>query len=116
MLTPLTATEMRVDGEPVPYSQRREFGRWRYAVTVEIPPGETTTVELVAAGAGPTGDTYQLTVAPQPLVTPDQLTATINATGSPSGLIPGPGLTVTGTTATYEGSPVEDTVIFATAG
>jgi hypothetical protein len=115
VLTPLTATEMRIDGEPVPYSQRREFDRWRYSVTVEVPPGGTVTVELVAAGAGPTGDTYQLVLAPQPLVTPDDLTATVTAVGTSSGLAPGPGITVTGTTATYEGTPAEDTLISASA-
>ena len=73
VLTPLTATEMRVDGEPVPFSQRREFDRWRYSVIVEIPPGEEVTVELAGAGAGPAGDTYQLILDPQPLVTPDQV-------------------------------------------
>ena len=111
VLSPLTATEMRVDGEPVPFSQRREFDRWRYAVTVEVPPGETTSVELVAAGDGPLGDTYRLTLAPQPLITPDEVTVAVTADGSSDRLAPGPGLTIDGSTATYSGTPVEDTLI-----
>ena len=110
ILSPLTASEMRIDDEPVPFSLRREFDRWRYSVTVEIPPGETVAVQLIASGTGPVGDTYQLTIAPQPLVTPDAMKVTID-TDDPAGLSAGPGISVNGGTATYEGTPTEDTLI-----
>jgi hypothetical protein len=115
ILTPLTADEMRVDGAPVPLAQTREFDRWRYSVIVEIPPGEEVTVELVGAGAGPAGDTYQLMLDPQPLVTPDQVQVAVTTTGSGGDPIAGPGLDVSGRTATYEGTPTEPTLVLVSA-
>ena len=115
ILTPLTADEMRVGGTPVPLAQTREFDRWRYSVIVEIPPGEDVTVELVGAGAGPAGDTYQLMLDPQPLVTPDQVQVAVTTTGSGGDPIAGPGLDVSGRTATYEGTPTEPTLFLVSA-
>ena len=116
ILTPLTASEMRVDGAPVPFAQSREFDRWRYSVIVEIPPGEEVTVELAGAGAGPAGDTYQLILAPQPLVTPDQVGVTVTNTGATGSPVAGPGLDVSGRTATYEGTPTDITLLAVSAG
>ncbi len=115
LLSPLTAGEMRIDGEPVPFSVRREFDRWRYAVTVEIPPGEAVTVDLVASGPGPAGDTYQLVLAPQPLLAPDEVTVSVDILGAAGGVSAGPGITVSGQTATYSGRPEEDTLVSISA-
>lgn len=66
----------RLDGRPVRVENETELGYRVYGGFLNIAPGSSMTLELDLLGEVTPGD-YRLSLAPQPTVNPDVLTATI---------------------------------------
>ena len=113
VLSPLTVSELRVDGEVVPYGRRREFGLWRYTITAVVPAGEHVEVQLDSVGAAAGGRTYELIISPQPMVRPDELSVNIRTRGGEE--LRGPTGRFDGDSAVLAPAVVEDTLVAITA-
>jgi hypothetical protein len=84
--SPFALEGATVDGEPVMLESQRELGRNAYSLFLDIPPeGGTRTVELRLAGQVAADHRYELTVANQPLVVPDEVTVTVDVAGERPG-------------------------------
>jgi uncharacterized protein DUF4012 len=80
--SPLALDGATVDGAPVMLEPQRELGRNVYSLFLDVPPDRATrTLELRLVGRVDPGDRYELTVANQPLVVPDDITVTVDAAG-----------------------------------
>jgi hypothetical protein len=75
--TPWDLVGAKVDGTPVALEEATELGRQVYSTAVVIPPKSTATVELTLAGRLPDADDYHLDVYRQPVVAPDEVSATL---------------------------------------
>ena len=77
--TPWDLVGASLDGTPVALERATELGRQVYSTAVIIPPGSTATVELTLSGRLPDtdADDYRLDVFRQPVVAPDEVTATL---------------------------------------
>ncbi len=76
--TPWELGQGRVDGAPVEFERATELGRRVYSATVVIPPRSTVALELDLAGRLPDAEGgYRLDVYRQPMVSPDDVTATL---------------------------------------
>jgi hypothetical protein len=74
------ASQMRIDGEPVPTQSETEREHNVYSTFVTIPPGETARIELDVTGRIE-GDRYRLSIAQQPLVWAEQAEVNIGVGG-----------------------------------
>lgn len=55
----------------------REFGMFVYSAMINIPAGQSVTIEMQLSGTINPSDTYRLTVANQPTVNPDTVTLSV---------------------------------------
>jgi hypothetical protein len=78
--SPYRMAASRIDGQAAPLQSELETGRNVYSTFVTIPPGGTVTVELDLAGTLE-GRRYELVLAPEFLVTPDQANVTVDMAG-----------------------------------
>ena len=80
--SPWTLDGAMLDGGPVTLQRQSERGRYAYSLYLDIPPeGGSRTITLELSGdIGPEA-AYQLDVATQPLVEPDQLALTVDVAG-----------------------------------
>lgn len=69
-----------VDGAEVAFERATELGRQVYSTVVVIPPKSTATVVLNLSGRLPEGHDYRLDIYREPLVAPDDVTATLAVT------------------------------------
>ena len=75
-----------LDGAPVEVERQIERGRNVYSVFLDVPAdGGVRSLELHLAGRVATGDTYELEVAGQPLVTPDDVAVAVDVVGAEEG-------------------------------
>jgi hypothetical protein len=81
--TPWELVGATVDGAPVGLERGEELGRRVYSTAVVIPPKSTATVELTLTGHRTRHGTYRLDVYRQPVVAPDEVTATLAVPGRP---------------------------------
>ncbi len=72
------------DGAPVPIQSQSEFGHHVYSGRVVLAPGGSTTLVFTLTGTVSAG-TYRLAALPQPGVSPEQLTVTVDADRVPTG-------------------------------
>jgi hypothetical protein len=66
-----------VDGVPIELERATELGRQVYSTAVIVPPKSTVTVELMLSGRLTDTDGYRLDVYRQPMVNPDDVTASL---------------------------------------
>jgi len=78
--TPLALQGAHLDDRALGLESQRELGRSVYSAFITIPPGQTVTLRLDLAGRVRPSRTYQLGIAPQPLVNPDALTVEVRPT------------------------------------
>ena len=105
--TPWAAVDATVDGEPIDIETAEELGRFAHATFVRVPPGGTRTVTFDLDGATDPSYRYRLTVAPQPVVNPDELS--VDVTGAEGWQIcAASGLDESGTGARFTGVPDDD--------
>lgn len=90
--TALDLVEVTIDGEPVPARRELVFDHEAITLQVEIPAGHTVVVGYTLAGRVETAP-YRLTLAQQPLVNPDTVTARVTIDGSTFTLLDGEPLT-----------------------
>jgi hypothetical protein len=76
--TPWKLAGARIDGTPVTFEQATELGRQVYSAAVILPPTSTVTVELDLSGRLARTGSYRLDVFRQPMVAPDDVTATLD--------------------------------------
>ena len=81
--TSAEVTEFRGNGFASEMASATEYGYNRYLSFVNVPPGETATVEFDLSQTLPAGSRYQLKLASQPLVNTDQWVVTVGAAGAP---------------------------------
>ncbi len=70
--TELPVTTATIDGIPAPVQAETEFGRPVYSLVFAIPAGGFRVVDLQLAGTLALEDTYSMTFAAQPTVSPDR--------------------------------------------
>jgi hypothetical protein len=78
----LTVDTILVDGVPTPFEPLVEYGLRRYSLLVDIPVGETVTVEARLSGFVDPGAEYRLTIDHQPLATDDTMTVVVRGAQS----------------------------------
>ena len=76
--SPLAFTGGSQNGGALLVSPLHELGISTYSVYVNIPAGQTATLQLNLSGRLQTGSTYALTFRNQPMVFPDQLKTTVS--------------------------------------
>ena len=76
------------DGQPVATEPQIEYGRNRYGLFVDVPPGGTTTLTFRLRGGVRPSTTYHLTFLDQPAVNADQLAVTLEPGGGSSTTLP----------------------------
>jgi hypothetical protein len=100
--TPLEVRAARIDGEPASIGASRELDRNVYNAFVDIPPGGTVTIELDVTGTVD-GDEYELDLAQQPLVHPEQAEISVAIGGDDVLTVRGDGAALDGRTLTWSG-------------
>lgn len=85
LYTPLLATGLSVDGEPVGVEAQREGGWRTWSTQVLVPAGESVTLRFELEGSVGAGE-YRAIWRPQPLVVPPELSWSVRAVGSVSEL------------------------------
>ncbi len=81
LYSPWEVTEATLDGEVVPLQTLTELGRNAHSTFVLIPPGGSRTLVVRLDGQLTTED-YRLELGRQPLVTPEQASLTVSASGA----------------------------------
>lgn len=78
--SPWALSSGRIDGEEAGLHPERELDRYVYATYVDIPPGESVTIELDLSGewAAPY---YPLALSPAPLVSEEELSVSVTVAG-----------------------------------
>ncbi len=71
--TPHALADATIDGEPFGVEVQRELGLRVYSRFIQIPPGETRTIELDLTGQLDSGSTYDLDIYRQPMPNPDDV-------------------------------------------
>lgn len=77
LYSPLGFDGATLDGQPLSMESQRERGRWVYSAIVRLGPGSSADLVIDLAGQITPDTVYSLTVAPQPLVNPDDITVTV---------------------------------------
>lgn len=75
--TPHSLDEARVDGQKVPTNNQKEYGFWRYLVSVDVAPNDSATVEFDLRGTVEIDNEYALRTSVQPLVNSDAWTISV---------------------------------------
>lgn len=78
LYSPLHFTGATLDGRPLAMESQRERNRWVYSVIVRLGPESRADLVVDLTGQLTPGGEYDLTVAPQPLVNPDDITVTVS--------------------------------------
>lgn len=78
--TPHDVAEARVGGQPASIESAQEAQRNVYSTFVDIPPGESVTIELDVRGTVE-GDSYRLDIDQQPLATPEEAEVAVAVAG-----------------------------------
>jgi len=81
--TPAELDEFRGFGTASAILTTTEYGYNRYLAFVDVPPGESVTIEYDLSQTLPASDRYQLTLASQPLVNTDDWTVVVTAANAP---------------------------------
>lgn len=79
--SPLELQSATADGRPVDTEPQIEYGRNRYGLFVDVPPGGTTTLTFQLSGRLAAASTYRLRYLAQPVVNPDRLAFTVEPAG-----------------------------------
>jgi hypothetical protein len=112
--TPLGLDAATLDGRPLAVEPQEELGSRVWSAPVVLGPGQRATVELRLAGTVAAGSTYRLTVLPQPLPEPDQLSVTVRSAGGRWALATVDGARREGDAAVWDGTAEEPVVVEAT--
>ena len=91
LYTPHDLESVTIDGQEAGVERQAGFGGHIYTVPGVIPPGATVTVTYRLVGTVPAGTTYRLDLLHQALAHDDDVSVTLQATGSdqPSSLFEG---------------------------
>ena len=81
LYSPLQLEEARLDGQAQPMESQQELDRWVYSTFIELGPGQTRTLELDLVGQLDPSHDYRLTLATQPLVNADVVSARFEPRG-----------------------------------
>ena len=81
LYTPLALDDADIDGRPLLVGSQRELGVNVYARFIEVAPGSTATLTFRLSGSLDLREGYQLTVAGQPTINPDEVTVEVAVTG-----------------------------------
>jgi hypothetical protein len=102
LYTPLDLVDVTADdGDPVPSAVTSAHGFNRYAVLLDIPPGDEVRLHFELEGRMDTADGYSLRVIPQPLAQPDRLDVDVRTAD---------GWTATGRTSVHRSHVAAETV------
>ena len=82
LYSPLGFDGATLDGQPLPMESQRELDRWVYSAIVRLGPRSSADLVVDLTGQIAPGTDYALTVAPQPLVNPDDITVTVTGASS----------------------------------
>lgn len=82
LYSPLGFDGATLDGQPLPMESQRELDRWVYSAIVRLGPRSSADLVVDLTGQIAPGTEYALTVAPQPLVNPDDITVTVTGASS----------------------------------
>ena len=77
LYSPLGFTGATLNGQPLSMESQRERDRWVYSAIVRLGPGSSADLVIDLTGQIAPDTVYSLTVAPQPLVNPDDITVTV---------------------------------------
>ena len=87
--TPLTASNLMVNGTETPFEAEHELGYNVYSGSVTIPSGATFQLQFKLAGQIVPATAYHLRISPQPLVNADKITTLVHGAaqghGRPTG-------------------------------
>jgi hypothetical protein len=82
LYSPLGLTDAKLDGTPLTMPRATEAGLAVYPALVTVPPGATRTLTVRLDGAlDLSGGRYRLTVVPQAMVDPDEITVSLSVPG-----------------------------------
>ena len=73
----LRLDEATIGGQPVPVGSVKRFGVNAYPITVDVPAGQSVTVQLKMVGHVDKSQQYHLTVVRQPTVHPDTIDVSV---------------------------------------